>query len=224
MACETSQPRCEAVTMGSLARDCLDLLPADAVSITLMAADRAQVASATSSRVGDVALDFELNFGEGPGTDAHASGLPVAVADLALVHERWPQYARAAELAGMRAVHAFPLHIGAAKLGVLTLFRVDHHILRDAELTATFAVAESLSEALVSLQSGGRGGALAAALDGGAELRSVVHQATGATAAQLGCSLDVALVRLRGAAFAADRSLTDLAADVVAGRLRMEAS
>ena len=50
--------------------------------------------------------------------------------------------------------------------------------------------------------------------------RAEVHQATGMVSVQLGVSLAEALVRLRAHAWAEDRLLADVAADVVARRLR----
>jgi hypothetical protein len=49
-----------------------------------------------------------------------------------------------------------------------------------------------------------------------------VHQATGMIIVQLGVSAAVALVRLRAYAYAHDRRLRDVAADVVARRLRFD--
>ena len=49
-----------------------------------------------------------------------------------------------------------------------------------------------------------------------------VHQATGMIIVQLGVTAAVALVRLRAYAYAHDRRLRDVAADVVARRLRFE--
>jgi hypothetical protein len=49
-----------------------------------------------------------------------------------------------------------------------------------------------------------------------------VHQATGMITVQLGVSMAVALVRLRAHAYAHDRRLRDVAADVVARRLRFD--
>lgn len=43
-----------------------------------------------------------------------------------------------------------------------------------------------------------------------------VHQATGMIMAQLGVGAEVALLRLRAAAYAADRPLIEMARDVVA--------
>ena len=58
-------------------------------------------------------------------------------------------------------------------------------------------------------------GALAAELEEGADFHYIVHQAAGMVAAQLDFSVGQALVRLRAYAFANDRSLSEVAKDVV---------
>jgi hypothetical protein len=65
-------------------------------------------------------------------------------------------------------------------------------------------------------------GAIGPELEEGADLRFVVHQASGMVAAQIEVSVAEALIRLRAHAFANDRRLADVAADVVARRLRIE--
>jgi GAF domain-containing protein len=146
----------------------------------------------------------------------------VLVGDLEATDGRWAEYSRAAEQVGVRAVYAFPLRIGAAKVGLLTLYRGSPHRLTSSDLVTCHGVAEAVTQVLVGLQSGAHAETLAAALEDGAAFRSVVHQATGVLAGRLGCSLEEAVVRLRGTAFAADRTLPEVAADVVAGRLRIE--
>ncbi len=59
-------------------------------------------------------------------------------------------------------------------------------------------------------------------LGGVVDAHYVVYQAQGMTMVDLGVSLVDALARLRAHAFAADRSLQDVARDVVEGRLRLE--
>jgi hypothetical protein len=59
-------------------------------------------------------------------------------------------------------------------------------------------------------------------LEAGADFQYVVHQASGMIAVQLGVGVGEALVRLRAYAFANDRRLTEVAADVVGRRLRFD--
>jgi hypothetical protein len=65
---------------------------------------------------------------------------------------------------------------------------------------------------------------LAAQLEAVMTPQYVVYQAVGMVSAQLGVSVDESLIRLKAHAFANDRLLTELAQDVVARRLRFDAS
>ncbi len=69
--------------------------------------------------------DIELTVGEGPRADASAFGGPVLASDLG--HDdivgRWPAFAPAAQAAGAAAIFAFPLQIGAIRVGVLEMYR-----------------------------------------------------------------------------------------------------
>ena len=80
-------------------------------------------------------------------------------------------------------------------------------------------MAEVAAEAVLAMQAGGSAGVLAAALEEGSNFQYVVHQAAGMVSVQLGVSVAQALVRLRAYAFAQERLLADVAADVVARRL-----
>ncbi len=81
-------------------------------------------------------------------------------------------------------------------------------------------MADIAAQAVLVLQANATPGKLASELGAGADFHYVVHQAAGMVAAQLGVSVRDALVRLRAHAFGNDRSLTDVARDVVDRRLR----
>ncbi|TDC83597.1 ANTAR domain-containing protein [Micromonospora sp. KC606] len=192
-----------------------------AVAVILDATPR--VLMHATDRTASALEDLTLILGEGPGVDATTGG-PVLVADLTApeCRNRWPVFAPAAVLAGAGAVFALPLRVGGIRLGVLDLYRA-----RAGDLGA-----EQLADALVLADT-----ACAVLLDD-ATRRGVdrddqspertglrhpeVHQATGMVMVQLGVSAAVALVRLRAYAYSQDRRLQDVAADVVARRLRLE--
>lgn len=68
--------------------------------------------------------DLQYTLGEGPYLDAYREGRPVLQPDLASTGmSRWPGYAPAALDAGVAATFAFPVQLGAARLGVLDLYR-----------------------------------------------------------------------------------------------------
>jgi hypothetical protein len=212
------------ISLATLCRDCVDLLPVDGAAIALMGDDASAVASAACHGLGGTSLDLELTVGEGPGWLAFARGEEVLVPDLRASDGQWPQYTRGAAVGGICAVYAFPLQIGAARLGVLTLYRRRPGALTDTELSMSLSVADALTQVLLGLQIESDSDALAQVLEAGAAFRAVVHQATGAVADQLGCSVAEALVRLRAAAFASGHTLSEVATDVIAGTVRIGAS
>lgn len=191
-----------------------------AVAVALTASPR-EVLCASDPVVSEVE-ELTVTLGEGPGVEALEGG-PVLVADLAApeCESRWPIYAATAMSAGVRAVFALPLRVGAIRLGVMDLYRVvpgslNHEQLADALLLADTACALLLDAADGRHPSRGNGS--------GPEQAGMrhpeVHQATGMLIVQLGVSAAVALIRLRAYAYAHDRRLVDVAGDVVARRLR----
>ncbi|MEV0129177.1 GAF domain-containing protein [Dactylosporangium sp. NPDC050688] len=97
--------------------------------------------------------ELQFTLGEGPCIDAFASGRPVLVSDLAgEATSRWPMYTPAGRDAGVRAVFAFPLQIGAARLGVLDVFRARPGSLSRAELGQAFTFADLMVVTLLDGQ------------------------------------------------------------------------
>jgi GAF domain-containing protein len=195
-----------------------------------------------SDELAERVAELQNTLGEGPAIDAFHSRGPVLVADLgsAEVGRRWPAFAQQAHQAGVGAVFSLPARAGAARLGVLDLYRCHAGPLSRDEL----------SDALVYTEA-----ALALALDDRARLaepytasntapeapihpptelaegpvgdlfvdRGVeVHQATGMVSAQLEIDVTEALARLRAYAFAHDLRLCDVAHAVLRRRLRLD--
>jgi GAF domain-containing protein len=174
-----------------------------------------------SDRLASDLEELTLTLGEGPGVDA-AAGSPILVADLTAPDclARWPVFAPAAAQAGVRAVFALPMQVGAIRLGVMDLYRAQPGDLDDARLADALLLADTACALLLDAAR-----ADGTHLDGhGPELASPthpeVHQATGMIIVQLGVTAAVALTRLRAYAYAHERRLRDVAADVVARRLR----
>jgi hypothetical protein len=126
---------------------------------------------------------------------------------------------RSALEAGIRAIFALPLRVGAIRVGVLDLYRDVPGELADAELAEALSFADAATEILLLLQA-------EASLDGLGlgtipviEDRAEVHQATGMIAVQAGVGMAEALVRLRARAYATDRPILDLAMGVLDGDL-----
>ncbi len=168
--------------------------------------------------------ELQVIIGEGPCVDARQAGGPVLVGDLGTPasQHRWPLFAPSAVEAGAGALFALPLGVGTIRVGVLALHRVLAGQLPPALLTDSLAFAELALRLLLDEQAG------LPVTDGdpaveGLPLHSPqIHQATGMISAQLDVEMNEAFARLRARAFADHRPLAELAADVVARRLRFD--
>ena len=166
--------------------------------------------------------ELQVTLGEGPCVDAVGSGGPVLVPDLGEPDDvtvgRWPAFMEGAGAAGVRAVFAFPLRIGAIKVGAIDLYRTSRGGLDADQLVGALMVADAAALALLDLDPGAEGFVDDQAARSTYHLQ--VHQATGMVQAQLDVTTDAAFAMLRARAFATGRPLVDVATDVVERRLR----
>ena len=165
--------------------------------------------------------DLQFTLGQGPGVDAAASGELVLEPDLEAVPlQRWPVFTPAALELGVRAVFAVPLQIGVIRIGVLLAQRDAPGVMDDGMLTDMLAFAGAATEALLGPAGTGPEPQWLAGQQSG--YRAEVHQATGMFSVQLQVTQAEALIRMRAYAFTQRRALADVAADVVARRLRVD--
>lgn len=187
-----------------------------------------------------VAEELQITVGEGPTLETLAGSGPLLVEDLAAVaaQGRWPLFAPGAVAAGVCALYAVPIRIGAARFGAFAVYldrpgRWDPDLVADAIGYAALALElllnglnERIDAEHALLEQDGSTDE-AQRLGRAVERRPLedhleVHQATGMISAQLGVDMPTALLRLRARAFADGRLLSELAADVVARTLRFE--
>jgi hypothetical protein len=194
-------------------------------SIMLLSDELAQGSLCTTDGVAVYLDDLQFTLGEGPSLEAHAQGFPVLEPDLAAhASDRWPALVPLAVGAGVRAVFAFPLRIGAVRLGAVTLFRDVPGPLGDSQYGDALALALVASRTILAIQADAPPGSVAAEIEEGANFHFVVHQAAGMVSIQLDVGVTEALVRLRAHAFMAGRSIDDVSRDVVERRLRFDGS
>jgi ANTAR domain len=207
---------------GSLCEAARRLLAVTATCVTLTSdLNRGRLCGA-----GDVAAELdELQFttGQGPTIDACNGTRPVLEAAVAHAGARWAAFAAAAVAAGVGAVFAYPLRLGAARLGALTLYQLAPGPLTDEQRACVAIVADVLPLHIIAMQATARGsGELAEGLRDAAMHRAEVHQAGGMISAQLEVGIVEALIRLRSHAYASGRPVAEVAADVIARRLRFD--
>ena len=129
-------------------------------------------------------------------------------------------FAPAAAQAGVRAVFALPLQVGAIRLGVLDLYRAQPGDLDREQLADALVLADTACALLLDAAQRDRSRPDGHWPEQAGPQHPEVHQATGMIIVQLGVTAAVALIRLRAYAYAHDRRLRDVAGDVVARRLR----
>jgi ANTAR domain len=194
---------------------------ADSAAVTVMLSATPRETLYASDRVASELEELTMTLGEGPGVDALA-GSPSLVADLTSpdCQIRWPVYAAAATDAGIRAVFALPLQIGAIHLGVLDLYRGEPGELARDQLADALVLADTACALLLDAAERERPLAAGHGPERASLQHPEVHQATGMITVQLGVTAAVALVRLRAYAYTNGRRLRDVAGDVVARSLR----
>jgi hypothetical protein len=229
-ATPAAQPLIADEVVGPLRQVCADAahaLDANGVGLSVMTTDGIHGMAAASDPVTARIEELQFTFGEGPCIDAFTASRPVLISELGpAALRRWPVYTPAVTNAGIQAVFAFPLQVGAARLGVLDVFRSRAGPLSRVELGEAFTFVDRAVTTLLDGQE--RTSAVSEdpngldrldeAFDHGAEL----FQAQGMVMVQLGVPIAEALVRIRAYAYTEGRPLSEVAADIVARRLRLD--
>ena len=160
--------------------------------------------------------DLQFTTGEGPCVDAARSGAAVLAPSLGGSETGWPGLERELAAAGVEAVFAFPVRIGATSLGTLDLHRRTPGQLSDEHLASVLATVDRAAPLLLAVT--------AQTVEGvppETTYRMVVHQAAGMAMIQLDTTLEEALLRLRAIAYAEGLAINELAADLVSRRRRL---
>ncbi|GIF26508.1 GAF domain-containing protein [Paractinoplanes tereljensis] len=188
-----------------------------------MAEDGMRGVAAVSEPAYEAIEELQFTLGEGPCLEAFATRQPVLVPELAgPAMLRWPGYTPAIHDRGLRAVFAFPLQVGAARLGVLDVFRAEEGALSAGQVRQALTFADVAVTTLLDEQERAAPGTAAEGLDEVMGQRAEVYQAQGMVSVQMGVTLVDALARLRAYSYAENRPLGEVARDVVARRLTFD--
>ncbi|MFD3624575.1 GAF and ANTAR domain-containing protein [Streptomyces sp. DSM 116494] len=202
-------------------------LPVGGAGLSAMSRSAASHPLCSTDEISGRLEELQLTLGEGPCVDAFARGSAVLTPDLltAGLQAHWAVFADAALEAGARAVFSLPLRTGATSPGVLDLYARIPTVLDTEELADAMAFADLAALLLLDTSIGETG----APADGPVPVhdstdlgayRAEIDQASGMLTIQLGVGIEEAFARLRAHAYAHGRQLADVAADVVARRLR----
>ena len=198
-------------------------LSVSGTGISVLTADGVRGVCAASDPHSERLEELQFVYGEGPCIDAFESRRPVLVPDLGDdATARWPMYAPAVHECGIRAVFAFPLQVGAARLGALDVFREHVGAMSDDQFSDALTFADVTLAALLDHQEGVGN---TDADDGLAEevvYRGELFQAQGMVMVQIGGTINEAMARMRAYAYVESRGLGGIARDVVARRLTFD--
>lgn len=206
-----------------LCRAAVEALAASGAGVSIVTQDGGRGVATASDPDCERLEELQFVLGEGPCIDALSYRHPVLVPDLAdgaIV--RWPVYTPAVQAAGARAVFAFPLQIGGAQLGVLDVFRDRPGTLSAEELAIALTFADVALHTVLDGQAGAAPDRPPEGLDGALATNAVLWQAQGMVMAALDITLAEAMSRIRAHAYTTDRSVHDLAIDIVARRFRLD--
>lgn len=198
--------------------------PIDGAAFTQMSSDTARDPWVASD---DTITAIELaqySLGEGPAQEAYKTRRAVLVPDLASPRAaaRWPMFVAETAHLEVGGLFALPMQIGAITTGVCEVYRRRAGPLSELDLRVLLLAMDDATLTLLALRSGsGDHTAEVASPDG--TLPRGVHQATGMLVAQLGVNAETAFARLRAHAYATERTIHDVAEDIVERRLRLEA-
>jgi hypothetical protein len=222
----------DAVSIRHLCAACVAAVAVDGAALWVASdPDRRALLYATD-RVAGGLDDLQFTLGEGPSMQAWTERGMVLADDLGSPDStgRWPVFAPAAISAGAGAIFAFPLQVGAIRVGVLCLYRARPGPMSGEQLADTLAFTfaavtlvldqgQPVSSARIGRRSpGSEQGAWP--LDGLGQGQAEIYQATGMVSVQLNTRLDEALLRLRAHAFTHGIGVSEVARQVVARRLR----
>jgi hypothetical protein len=209
-------------TPAQLCQACVQVLDVDGLSLAMISG---RTVRETLCAQGPDALKIDqLQFAldEGPCLEAYSQGRPVLVPDLDRDRaERWPVFAGAVTETAphLRAIFGFPLLLGPYGIGAMNLYRdrtgdLAAEEVREAERACALAVPLILDRLAAEPDSG-----LADYFQRHTVIdRTVVHNAT---MADHGLAEEDAFARLRAFAFAQERPIEDIAADLMNHRLRL---
>lgn len=174
------------------------------------------VSDERSERIGAM----EEAVGDGPCVAAFRSSARREGPDL-LAGTEWPVFSHEAARSGVRAAFGFPLMAGDTCFGSMNLYRDEPGTLTDGELADAIVVGEVSGDLVLTWQAAAAAGSVAWQFRRFFDDRVAVHQAVGRISVQADVTIADAHALLRAYAFAHDRSVLGVAAEVAAGTLRL---
>jgi len=204
-----------------LATRCSELLGVSACGILLVDHHGALNLVAASTEQARLVELTQLQNSEGPCLDAFTTGRPVQCGDMREAGDRWPRFSAAALEGGYLAVHALPMRLRGTVLGAVNLFSATAGPLDDDTIALGQALADAASIGIIHQRALARQEIVTEQLQSALNSRILIEQAKGFLTHSLAVGVDEAFAIMRTYARTHNRRLTDVANDVVEGRVNI---
>ena len=191
-------------------------VPCDGAAVVLTAQGIPAGVLASAGECARVLTEAEFNLGEGPAFESTRTDRLVIVDHLnTSTTAAWPVVGALVLQAGISAIATLPLRLGAIRLGVAHVVRLQPGPLSDDAFATARLIADLITDAVLFLQAGLVNADFDDLLSASGTDRLRVHQATGMVAEILGCQMPDAFARMRARAYAEGLPLVDLATQVI---------
>lgn len=202
-----------------LATACTAVLPVDGAGICLFNSTGIPIPIGASDHHVQTAERLQFTAGQGPCLDAHSLGCTV-IATESLIAQEWPMYYHSlVTRTRLRAVTAVPLTGGLTGTGAVEFYFQRSHGVADLNMIDANRVVATISELLIHHTATPGPDNASWAQNPTATARCAVFIAMGLLTIALHVSDHDALTLLRARAYATDRSVDDIAADLLHHRI-----
>ncbi|MEV6135386.1 GAF and ANTAR domain-containing protein [Nocardia sp. NPDC051990] len=162
---------------------------------------------------------LELLQRDGPSLHAYRHKTAVSVPDLRAATDRWPGFAPAAAAAGYRCAYAVPLRLHRDSIGALTILAASATALGQQDLRIGQILADIAAVGIAHHVLLAQDATIQAQLPTALNSRVTIEQAKGVLVERGDLDMDQAFQLMREHARATGRRLTDIAGDIVEGRI-----
>ncbi len=202
-----------------LAERSVQLLDCSEAGLLLADAAGALRVMASSSERSEALELLQAQNEEGPCFECYRRGTPVVSDDLALDAGRWPVFAPAAMQKGFRSVQAVPMRVRGETIGALNLFRTAAGRMAERDIPLSQGMADIAAIALLQERAVRETRGMVEQLQRALTGRVVIEQAKGVLSERARIGVDAAFARLRAHARDHNRRLSDVARELIDGRL-----
>jgi GAF domain-containing protein len=187
---------------------------ADMVSVTVLRGEQGETVASSTDRVHPIdAGQYEAH--RGPCLEAARTG-DVVRTGVEQARERWPEFARSAQAAGIESYLSCPLLIDEEFAGSLNLYSEQPHGFADFDVALLRLYVTAAVAAIANARRYARARDVSAQLHKALDSRAVIDQARGVLMAQRGISAEQALEELSRESQNTNVKLRDIAARLVA--------